>query len=29
MPEMWPKLRAWEAHAAWFLEKHSDSCSKE
>lgn len=27
-PEIWPKLRAWEAHAAWFLEKHSDSCSK-
>ncbi|MFI5344321.1 MAG: tetratricopeptide repeat protein [Chlamydiales bacterium] len=27
-PGMWPKLRGWEAHAAWFLEKHSDSCSK-
>lgn len=26
--EMWPKLRAWEMHAAWFLEKYGNAASK-
>jgi tetratricopeptide (TPR) repeat protein len=26
---LWPRLTQWEWHAAWFLEHHADSCSRE